>query len=114
MELSSFGQRGKSTATVQASAHSIRNVNLSWCTGLISFGTHVHVHELKEAPLSKVYVFRGTGDYSANAVAAQLGFRAMVRQQSNHLNGVLANKFLVSLEQAEYQVEAALDSLQVR
>lgn len=84
------------------------------CSGLISFGTHVHVHELQEAPLSKVYVFRGTGDYSANAIASQLGFRAMARQQPTHLNGMLANKFLVSLDQAEYQVEAAIASLQVR
>lgn len=73
----------------------------------------MHVHELQEAPLSKVYVFRGTGDYSSNAVASQLGFRATARQQPTHLTGMLANKFLVSLEHAEYQVEAAIASLQV-
>jgi hypothetical protein len=83
------------------------------CAGLVSFGTHVHVHELQEAPLSKVYVFRGTSDYSPNVVAAQLGFRAMARQQTAQATGMLATKFLVSLEQAEYQIESALESLQV-
>lgn len=73
----------------------------------------MHVHELQDAPLSKVYVFRGTGDYSANAIASQLGFRAIARQQPAHPTGMLANKFLVSLEDAEYQIEAAIASLQV-
>jgi hypothetical protein len=71
------------------------------------------VHELKESPLSKVYVFRGTGDYSGNAIATQLGVRASSSQPFSHRSETLKNKFLVPLEQAEYQIEAAIEALQV-
>jgi protein transport protein SEC23 len=87
--------------------------------GLITFGTHVHVHELQQSSMSKVYVFRGTGDFSPSAIASQLGFRAVARSQQNHpagqaaqLDGMLATKFLVSLEEAEYEISNALDNLQ--
>jgi protein transport protein SEC23 len=84
--------------------------------GLISFGTHVHVHELQSSVMSKVYVFRGTGDFSPPAVATQLGFRAMARSQQQartpQYDGILATKFLVSLEDAEYQISSALENLQ--
>ena len=73
----------------------------------------MHVHELQQAPLSKVCIFRGTGEYTPSAVASQLGFRSLARQQGLHQDSMLASKFLVSLEQAEYQINAALDSLQV-
>lgn len=82
-------------------------------SGLISFGTHVHVHELQDSPLTRVSVFRGSGDYSPSAVATQLGFHAAVRRDFAE-KSTLAKKFLVSLQHAEYQVEAAIDSLQVR
>jgi protein transport protein SEC23 len=79
--------------------------------GLVSFGTHIHVHELQHSTMPKVFVFRGTGDFTPSVIATQLGFKSMARQQQQ-LDGLLASKFLVSLEEAEYQIEKALESLQ--
>jgi hypothetical protein len=36
--------------------------------GLITFGTHVHVHELGYAECSKAFVFRGSKEYSSSQV----------------------------------------------
>lgn len=83
--------------------------------GLISFGTHVHVHELQATAMSKVYVFRGTGEYNPATIATQLGLRAAARaQQQAHsrFDGILATKFLVSLEEGEYEISSALEQLQ--
>jgi hypothetical protein len=41
--------------------------------GLVTFGTHVHVHELGFSECPKAYVFRGTKEYSPTAVQEQLG-----------------------------------------
>jgi Sec23/Sec24 trunk domain/Sec23/Sec24 zinc finger len=88
--------------------------------GLITFGTHVHVHELQHAAMSKVFVFRGTGEFTPASIAAQLGFRAVARSQQQApqpgqprpLEGVLATNFLVALEDGEYEISNALDQLQ--
>lgn len=39
--------------------------------GLVTFGTHVHVHELGFSDCPKAYVFRGSKDYSAAQVGRQ-------------------------------------------
>lgn len=85
--------------------------------GLITFGTHVHVHELQQSSMSKVYVFRGTADFTPATIAAQLGFRAVARSQQAGQNtggveGMLASKFLVALDDAEYAITDALENLQ--
>ena len=81
--------------------------------GLISFGTHVHVHELQESALSRVFVFRGSMEYTSQTVATQLGLHTLSRQKAKNGSLLSATKFLVSLDEAEYQIEAALESLQV-
>lgn len=43
--------------------------------GLVTFGTHVHVHELGFADCSKAYVFRGSKEYTSAQVVEQLGLR---------------------------------------
>jgi protein transport protein SEC23 len=43
--------------------------------GLVTFGTHVHVHELGYADCSKCYVFRGSKEYTSAQVVEQLGLR---------------------------------------
>ena len=45
--------------------------------GLVTFGTHVHVHELGFSECPKAYVFRGTKDYSPAQV--QVGAAAALR-----------------------------------
>ncbi len=47
--------------------------------GLITYGTHVQVHELGFSECAKSYVFHGSKDYSATAVAQQLGITGAVR-----------------------------------
>ena len=87
--------------------------------GLITFGMHVHVHELQHTAMSKVFVFRGTGSYKPSDIATQLGFRAVARTQQqqpgaqpHQMDGILAMNFLVSLEDGEYEISNALDQLQ--
>ena len=41
--------------------------------GLITYGTHVHVHELGFTECAKSYVFRGSKEYTPASVAEQLG-----------------------------------------
>lgn len=79
--------------------------------GLVTFGTHVHVHELSQTAMAKLYVFRGTGDFAPGAVAQQLGFKQAARQNPQH-NGMLATQFLVSLADAEFEISQALESIQ--
>ena len=42
--------------------------------GLISFGTHVHVHELQFADCPKSYVFRGGKEHTSAQIRDQLTF----------------------------------------
>lgn len=39
--------------------------------GLITFGTHVHVHELGFSECSKCFVFRGSKEYTSAQVCGQ-------------------------------------------
>ncbi len=41
--------------------------------GLITFGTHVHVHELGYAECSKAFVFRGSKEYNSSQVHGPQG-----------------------------------------
>lgn len=67
--------------------------------GLVTFGTHVHVHDLTQSDITKTYVFRGSGTFTTQRVAAQLGLNR-VRPDAPHP----ALRFLVPLAQAEFQV----------
>lgn len=48
--------------------------------GIISFGTHVEVHELTQTEISRSYVFNGTKEYPTSKVADMLGLRGSVAQ----------------------------------
>ena len=48
--------------------------------GIISFGTHVEVHELSQTDISRSYVFNGTKVYPTSKVADMLGLRGSVAQ----------------------------------
>jgi hypothetical protein len=49
--------------------------------GLVTFGTHVHVHELGFAECPKAYVFRGTKEYGPQQVQDQLGLASQAAQR---------------------------------
>ena len=48
--------------------------------GIISFGTHVEVHELSSSDISRSYVFNGKKEYATSKVADMLGLRGSVAQ----------------------------------
>lgn len=48
--------------------------------GIITFGTHVEVHELSTSEISRSYVFNGKNEYPTSKVTDMLGLRGMVTQ----------------------------------
>ena len=90
--------------------------------GLVTFGTHVQVHELGFSELAKSYVFQGAREYSPSAVASQLGLGggpppgmtrggpgAAPEAASQHRSG--GARFIVPLSECEFTLNNALDEL---
>ncbi|GBF99075.1 hypothetical protein Rsub_11846 [Raphidocelis subcapitata] len=64
-------------AAAKASVTQALQMMPDYChVGLITYGTHVHVHELGFAECSKCFVFRGSKEYTSQQVTEQLGLRA--------------------------------------
>ncbi|CAD6500762.1 BgTH12-06469 [Blumeria graminis f. sp. triticale] len=87
--------------------------------GLVTFGTMVQVHEIGYTECPKSYVFRGCKDYSAKLVQEMLGLssgiRPNVQQQPGRPNvspGGPASRFLLPVQQCEFQLTKALEQLQ--
>lgn len=86
--------------------------------GLITFGTHVHVHELGFADCAKSYVFRGSGTYTREAVAGQLGLtrgqggQGQIPQPGQSGQpGSGASRFLLPVSECEFQLTTLLEEL---
>eukprot|EP00890_Picochlorum_soloecismus_P005474 jgi/Picsp_1/5928/NSC_03285-R1_transport protein len=75
--------------------------------GLVTFGTHVHVHELGFQDFPKSFVFKGSKEYAASAVQEQLGLHGMRRQGQAQ-----GSRFVMPLGECEFVLTAALDDLQ--
>ncbi|RDA91021.1 hypothetical protein CP533_2542 [Ophiocordyceps camponoti-saundersi (nom. inval.)] len=86
--------------------------------GLITFGTMVQVHEIGYESCAKSYVFRGSKDYSTKQVQDMLGLSSPIMrpglqaQPGRHAPGGSASRFLLPVQQAEFQLTKALESLQ--
>ena len=92
--------------------------------GLITFGTHVHVHELGFEECQKTYVFRGSKEFTPAHIQAQLfsgqsGFRAGGQRGApgqQQMNGqqpqIQQQKFLAPLSECEFTLSAILEGLQ--
>mmetsp|Transcript_41862 Transcript_41862/g.80026 ORF Transcript_41862/g.80026 Transcript_41862/m.80026 type:complete len:762 (-) Transcript_41862:93-2378(-) len=86
--------------------------------GLITFGTHVQVHELGFQECAKSYIFRGSKEVSAQQIADQLAVRPASMQQRGA--GPVAKappaqglgRFLVPLSECEFQLSSILEELQ--
>ena len=76
--------------------------------GLVTFGTHVYVHELGFQEFPKTYVFKGTKEYTPGAVHEQLGLLHGARGQQTNKRG----NFLMPMGDCEFVLSAALDDLQ--
>lgn len=87
--------------------------------GLVTFGTNVAVHEIGYTECSKSYVFRGSKDYPAKQVQEMLGLSApglrpnMPPQQGRPPPPMgPAARFLLPVQQAEFQITNALEQMQ--
>eukprot|EP01026_Neomeris_dumetosa_P025585 TRINITY_DN2104_c0_g2_i4.p1 TRINITY_DN2104_c0_g2~~TRINITY_DN2104_c0_g2_i4.p1 ORF type:complete len:1015 (-),score=160.46 TRINITY_DN2104_c0_g2_i4:299-3193(-) len=88
--------------------------------GLITFATHVHVHELGFQECPKCYVFRGSKEYKSEQIVEQLGLgRAMQRGSPGQGQGVAPTpqggigRFMVPFgEVGEDAITLALEDLQ--
>mmetsp|Transcript_22611 Transcript_22611/g.27289 ORF Transcript_22611/g.27289 Transcript_22611/m.27289 type:complete len:751 (+) Transcript_22611:306-2558(+) len=79
--------------------------------GLITYGTHVHVHELSFQDCSKSYVFRGTKEVTMQQVADQLKLRGQGGTPAAAAQSGV-NRFLCPLSECEFQLTNILDELQ--
>ncbi|KAL4802681.1 hypothetical protein BDV18DRAFT_59561 [Aspergillus unguis] len=87
--------------------------------GLVTFGTMAQVHELGYAECAKSYVFRGSKDYNAKQVQEMLGLSSGIRpnmpnmpQQPVRPPLGAAARFLLPVQQAEFQITNMLEQLQ--
>lgn len=89
--------------------------------GLVTFGTHVHVHELGFQDCPKAYVFRGSKDYTASAIQEQLGLggsgAAMAaagkgQQMPRPAGPPRGNRYILPLSECEFTLGAAIEELQ--
>ncbi|GAB4820058.1 hypothetical protein N2152v2_007104 [Parachlorella kessleri] len=89
--------------------------------GLVTFGTHVHVHELGFAECPKAYVFRGSKEYSPQQVQDQLGLASQAAQRRGPPSpmkggptpgGRPGNRFVLPLSECEFVINAAVEELQ--
>eukprot|EP00468_Gymnochlora_sp_CCMP2014_P001961 CAMPEP_0167742470 /NCGR_PEP_ID=MMETSP0110_2-20121227/1453_1 /TAXON_ID=629695 /ORGANISM="Gymnochlora sp., Strain CCMP2014" /LENGTH=754 /DNA_ID=CAMNT_0007626683 /DNA_START=897 /DNA_END=3161 /DNA_ORIENTATION=- len=76
--------------------------------GLITFGKHIHVHELSFEECPKAHVLRGDKKMEAKKVQKLLGVDARSMQESK-TNPAL--RFLQKREDVEYQINSILDDL---
>ncbi|RMJ03416.1 Protein transport protein SEC23 [Fusarium euwallaceae] len=86
--------------------------------GLITYGTMAHVHEIGYEECAKSYVFRGSKEYTAKQVQEMLGLSTsglrpgMQPQPGRPFPAGPASRFLLPVQQAEFQLTKALESLQ--
>ena len=87
--------------------------------GLVTYGTNVAVHEIGYNECSKSYVFRGSKDYPAKQIQEMLGLSApglrpnMPPQQGRPQPPMgPAARFLLPVQQAEFQITNALEQMQ--
>uniref|UniRef100_A0A7S4RUH7 Protein transport protein SEC23 n=1 Tax=Alexandrium monilatum TaxID=311494 RepID=A0A7S4RUH7_9DINO len=77
--------------------------------GFVTFGAMVYVHELASSVLPKAYAFRGGKEYSAQQVAAQLGFGK--NDPRGAMGSQAARRFLMPVAECEFTLNSLLDDL---
>ncbi|KAI6029823.1 hypothetical protein PISMIDRAFT_592982 [Pisolithus microcarpus 441] len=85
--------------------------------GLITFGTMTQVHELGYTECSKSYVFRGGKEYASKQIQDMLGLSTPARAaprpgQPMPQQAFGAARFLLPMQQVEFQLTGILESLQ--
>jgi protein transport protein SEC23 len=82
------------------------------CVGLITYGTHVQVHELGFTECMKSWVFRGTKDYTSQQVVEQLGMGRPSQRPGQPAGPAQTRKFIQPLNACEFQITQMLEELQ--
>ena len=84
--------------------------------GLITFGTMTYVHELGYSECVKSYVFRGSKEYTPKQIQDMLGLHpgghARPQQPTPNKAYSGSSRFLLSVEQCEFQLTTILEQLQ--
>eukprot|EP00249_Psilotum_nudum_P023949 c29037_g1_i2 orf=226-2505(+) len=85
--------------------------------GLITFGTHVHVHELGFSEIPKSYLFKGSKDVTKEHILDQLGLitpgqQKLVTGVRDGLSAKSISRFLLPAVDCEFILSALLDELQ--
>ena len=82
--------------------------------GLVTFGTHVYVHELGFQDFPKTYVFKGSKVYTPGAVHEQLGLLHQHQGGAGRGQQPMSRKgaFLMPFGECEFVLSAALEDLQ--
>ncbi|KAG7192429.1 uncharacterized protein KQ657_001830 [Scheffersomyces spartinae] len=79
--------------------------------GLITYGKHVHLHDLNSGNSLKLYSFNGSKEYTKEKVELSIGLLpSSVKQPQSSMSSV-AQRFLQPVSIAEFQFESILDSL---
>eukprot|EP00878_Enallax_costatus_P011529 GHUV01012035.1.p1 GENE.GHUV01012035.1~~GHUV01012035.1.p1 ORF type:complete len:713 (+),score=230.46 GHUV01012035.1:401-2539(+) len=77
--------------------------------GLVTFGTHVHVHELGFSECSKCFVFRGSKEYTSAQVVDQLGMRPVAPTRPGQPPAPPGRQFILPL--ADVNCETAINNV---
>lgn len=84
--------------------------------GIISFGSMVHVHELSYVAANKTICFNGCKDYSSRKIKESLGFLVIDGTTTGAASSKsavrVASRFLLPVQQAEFQLTNVLEQLQ--
>ncbi|KAK9905677.1 hypothetical protein WJX75_004485 [Coccomyxa subellipsoidea] len=87
--------------------------------GLVTYGTHVHVHELGFAECAKSYVFQGSREYTTQQVVEQLGLvnkmparKGGPGQPAMPMPASPGSRFILPMSECEFTINAVLDELQ--
>ncbi|EFJ16499.1 hypothetical protein SELMODRAFT_155031 [Selaginella moellendorffii] len=87
--------------------------------GLITFGTHVHVHELGFSACAKSYVFKGSKEVTKEQILDQLGLvsfhhksAGVIAGPKDGLSASSINRFLLPASDCEFTLSALLEELQ--
>jgi len=82
--------------------------------GLVTFGTHVHVHELGCQEMARSYVFKGSKEYQPQQVQEALGLATPSRQAGSvpRAQGQ-GMRFVLPFGECEFQLNSVLEELQV-
>eukprot|EP00201_Polytomella_parva_P012344 CAMPEP_0175072354 /NCGR_PEP_ID=MMETSP0052_2-20121109/19855_1 /TAXON_ID=51329 ORGANISM="Polytomella parva, Strain SAG 63-3" /NCGR_SAMPLE_ID=MMETSP0052_2 /ASSEMBLY_ACC=CAM_ASM_000194 /LENGTH=701 /DNA_ID=CAMNT_0016339833 /DNA_START=323 /DNA_END=2424 /DNA_ORIENTATION=+ len=106
------------SACKSAILQSIQNLPDGSRVGLITFGTHVQVYELRFTECSKSYVLKGNKEYTSHQIISQLGLtqtpmagRPGGAAGSSRIDPAAGGRFIMPLNECEFIFQTLLEDL---